>query len=527
VLQWSAEPLLARRSRRRAATDGGSSTIQSSFVAKPEEIVLSRRGAFEIGIAILLFVATACNGERSSPAVGPELNVPTSAGAKCPRRAVVVGSAESVQAAIDAHRPRTTFCIRRGERRLDRSIRPKSGNTLVFEEGSILNGSIPVTNWVREGGRWVATGMTHSFPSSDQVPCELNPAACEYEDLFMDDRPLVRVLNMAELEPGKFLFDEAADKIYIAEDPEGHKMEVPVIAHAIQAFNAEDVTVRGATIEKFGVHGIIGTEGWKVEGNEIRWVHSHGLRVFGRTLVQRNYIHHTGNMGIFGGGEGLVFEGNHLAYNNYLNFGREDGAWHAGAAKIVAGDSTIVRGNWSHDNIGDGWWFDSDNINTVVENNLFESNTRFGLFYEVSFRAVVRNNEFIDNGTNGRWGGAGVWISNSQDVRIHNNLFSDNAYSALSMSWVDRGSSPVYGPYEVANVFVHDNVIRMTEGFVGVAYGDEAIYSANNRFEGNRYVVTDPDGRWWRWQDEAKTWKQWQSLGFDTTGSVDTLPGSK
>jgi parallel beta-helix repeat protein len=485
---------------------------------------LSRRRTADICVALVLVVATACERDGRAPAGGPALDVPTSAGAKCPSDAVVVKHKESIQAAINARPPRTTFCIRSGERRLDRSIRPKPGDTLVFEEGSVLNGSIPVTNWVRQGRRWVATGMTHSFPSSDQVPCELNPAACEYEDLFMDDRPLVRVLNMADLQPGKFFFDEAADKIYIAEDPTGHKMEVPVTAHAIQAFNAEDVTVRGATIEKFGAHGIVGTDGWKVQGNEIRFVHSHGLRVFGRTLVESNYIHHTGNMGIFGAGAGLLFEGNHLAYNNYLNFGREDGAWHAGATKIIQGDGTIVRGNWSHDNIGDGWWFDSDNINTVVENNVFERNTRFGLFYETSFRAVVRNNEFTDNGTNGEWAGAGVWLSNSQDVRIHNNLFSNNAYSALSMSWADRGSSPVYGPYEVANVFVHDNVFRMKEGYVGVAYGDEAIYSANNRFEGNRYVVSDPDGRWWRWQDGAKTWRQWQSLGFDRTGSVDRLP---
>jgi Right handed beta helix region len=487
---------------------------------------LSRRGAFGIGIAILLVVATACNGERPSPAARPALNVPTSAGAKCPRRAVEVGRDESIQATIDAHRTRTTFCIRSGERRLDRPIRPKSGNTLIFEQGSILNGSIPVTNWAREGSRWVATGMTKSFPPQD-VPCAPNPAACEYEDLFMDDEPLTRVLNMRELEPGTFFFNEAADKIYIAEDPAGHKMEVPVTTHAIQALGAEDVTVRGATIEKFAYHGIIGADDWKIQRNEIRYVHSHGLRVVGTTLVKSNYIHHAGNMGIFGAGRGLVFEDNHLAYNNYLNFGREGGAWHAGATKIVQSDGTVVRGNWSHDNIGDGWWFDSDNINILVEGNVFERNTRFGLFYETSFRAIVRNNEFKDNGTDTKSSGAGLWISNSQNMRIHDNLFSGNEYSALSMSWVDRGTSPVYGPYEVADVFVHDNVIRMNDGFVGVAYAQPEIYSSNNRFEANRYVVSDPDDRWWHWDGGPKTWKEWQSLGFDTTGSVDTLPGRK
>jgi parallel beta-helix repeat protein len=482
-----------------------------------------RRRNLRAAIAILIVVAAGCKGGGSSPETGPAADAPTSASAKCPTGAIDVALEETIQAAINRNPPRTTFCIRSGERRLDRAIRPKSNNTLVFEEGSILNGSILVTNWAPEGSGWVATGMTQSFSPYD-VPCELNHAACEYEDLFMDDKPLVRVLNLSELAPGKFFFDEAADRIYVAEDPAGHKVEAPVAKQAIHSSEARNVTVRGATIEKFAVNGIAGSDGWKIQRNEIRYVHSHGLRVFGTTVVKGNYIHHTGNMGIFGSGTDMLFEGNHLAYNNYLNFGRKDGPWHAGATKIVKSDGTIVRENYSHDNIGDGWWFDTDNINTLVEGNVFENNTRYGLFYETSFRAVVRNNEFTNNGTPQKWAGAGLWISNSKDMRIHDNVLSNNKYSALAMSWVDRGSSPLYGPYEVANVFVHDNVIRMVDGFVGVPFAETEIYSSNNRFEANRYVVADPDGQWWRWQGEGKTWEQWQSLGFDTTGSVSPIP---
>jgi parallel beta-helix repeat protein len=484
---------------------------------------LVRRRNVGVVIAMLIVVAAGCKADGSFSAAGPPIDVPTSASAKCPPGAVDVGLEQSIQAAIDARPPGTTFCIRSGERRLAHSIRPKSNNTLVFEQGSILNGSVLVKNWAPEGARWVATGMTQSFSPYD-VPCELNRAACEYEDLFMDDKPLVRVLNLSELAPGKFFFDEGSDKMYVAEDPSGRKMEAPVTKEAIHGSDAEKVTVRGATIEKFAVNGIAASDGWTIQRNEIRYVHSHGLRVFGTTVVKRNYIHHTGNMGIFGSGTNMLFERNHLAYNNYLNFGRKDGPWHAGATKIVKSDGTIVRENYSHDNIGDGWWFDTDNINTLVEGNVFENNTRYGFFYETSFKAVVRNNEFTNNGTPEKWAGAGLWISNSKDMRIHDNVFSNNKYSALAMSWVDRGSSPLYGPYEVANVFVHDNVIRMADGFVGVPFAEPKIYSSNNRFEGNRYVVADPDGQWWDWQGGRRTWEEWRSLGFDTTGSVSPIP---
>jgi hypothetical protein len=356
------------------------------------------------------------------------------------------------------------------------------------------------------------------------VPCEPNPAACEYEDLFMDNVPLVRVLSQSRLGPGKFYFDEATDKMYIVDNPVGHKLEAPVTSTALEA-GGQNVTVRGATIEKFGVNGIVtsGGAGWLVERNEIRYVHSHGLRVFGASKVMNNYIHHSGNMGIFGSGANLVFDTNHLAYNNYLNFGKASGMWHAGATKIVRSDGTVVRNNWSHDNIGDGWWFDWDNINTVVEGNVFENNSRFGLFYEASFAAKIFGNKLIGNGESRKWSGAGLWINTSKNVEVYNNTFSGNRYSTLALVWSDRGTSSLYGARQLSNLYVHDNVFKMTEGFVGVPYGVPAIYSSNNRFANNTYIVPDPSAKWWWWEGSMKDFPAWKNYGHDATGTVKKM----
>jgi Right handed beta helix region len=443
----------------------------------------------------------------------------------CPPSATVVKAGDSIQAAIDQKPARTSFCIKPGEYRLARPIRPKAGVALNFESGAVLNGSQVVTDWMVDGQYWVASGQKQSF-DSHKVPCELNPAACEYEDLFMDDVPLVRVLTLSQVAPGTFYFDEAADKIYIGEDPAAHKLEAPVTSTAIEGPGIPNVTIRGATIEKFGVNGIVtgGGAGWLVERNEIRYVHSHGLRAFGESKVLHNYIHHAGNMGIFGSGTNLVFDTNHLAYNNYLNFGKASGGmWHAGATKIMQSKGTVVRNNWSHDNIGDGWWFDWDNIDTVVHENVFENNSRFGLFYEASHDARIFDNKFANNGRTGKWSGAGLWIETSRNVEVYNNTFSGNRYSALAFTWTDRGTSSAYGRRELSNLYVHDNLFKLTEGFIGVPYGVPSIYSSNNRFANNTYIVPDTSAKWWSWEKSMRDFTSWKKYGHDATGTVKKM----
>jgi parallel beta-helix repeat protein len=239
--------------------------------------------------------------------------------------------------------------------------------------------------------------------------------------------------------------------------------------------------------------------------------------------VRNNDVHHTGNMGIFGQGTGLVFDTNHLAYNNYLNFGKTSGMWHAGATKIIKSTNTVVRNNWSHDNTGDGWWLDWDNKDNLVENNVFENNSRWGFFYEASFDGVVRNNVFRNNGQSTKWGGAGLWINTSKNVEVYGNTFVGNKYSALVAVWTDRGTSSLYGERQLANLNVHDNVFRLNEGFVGVPYGTDRIYSANNRFQDNRWYVKDTSSQWWKWAGAMKDWKGWRSYGFDQSGTLGSM----
>lgn len=444
-------------------------------------------------------------------------------GAACPSGATRVSVGQSIQQTIDRVGRDGVICVTPGRYRLRAALRPKWGSTLHFQRGAVLDGSKRITNWSREGRYWVAGRQRQSFEHGN-VPCTERPVACEVEDLFRDGEPLRRVLRRDAVRSDQFFFDERADKMYVVDDPRGHRLEAPVTATAIEANGARDVTVRGATIEKFAKNGIEAAPGWVVANNEIRYVHSHGLRVTRSTRVEGNYIHHAGNMGIFGQGDRMTFIGNQLSHNNYLGLDY----WHAGATKIWGSAGVTVRGNWSHHNTGDGWWFDTDNVDVLVEENLFERNKRFGLFYETSFDARVRRNIFANNGTAATGDGAGMYINTAKNVKVKNNAFTRNANGLVFVS-MDRGSSS-RGRHETTGLLVDDNRFVLNSGYTGVAHGKRSIYQAraNNRFTGNRYVVSDRSGDWWRWSTVNAnrhflySWAQWQRAGQDRDGSLAT-----
>ena len=443
--------------------------------------------------------------------------------AQCPAGSVKVRHASNIQRRIDSKAAGTRFCFQAGMYRIRQPLRPRQGDELVFLRGAVLSGAKIVESWSRQGQYWVAAGQTQSFRPYD-APCEPNPPACEYEDLFRDGSPMRRVLSLAEVGSDSFFFDEAEDRMYVSEDPSGHLFEAPVAPVAIKSPGVSRASVIGATIQMFGLHGIEAVGRWTLKRNVIRYVHSHGLRVFGRVKVRRNVISHSGNMGIFGQGDGLVFVGNELFRNNYLRFGKSaTDMWHAGAVKITHSTNTIVRNNHSHDNIGDGWWFDTDNSDVVVSDNVFEDNTRYGILYETSFKALISRNVFRRNGTTVKWGGAGLWLSASQDVTIIDSVFDRNVEWALALTWMDRGESTKYGERRLANVLVRNNRFKIATGRIGVPYGIDRIYSSNNRFERNQYKLANVKGNYWRWQSTDHDWNSWQSLGQDGGSSVSKL----
>ncbi len=86
--------------------------------------------------------------------------------------------------------------------------------------------------------------------------CPEDRTACIREDVFLDGRPLQHVQTLSGLdEQDEVFLDKAAGTIYLVTDPTDRLVEATVAGFAIYS-SADDVTIRGATIEQFAHVGI-------------------------------------------------------------------------------------------------------------------------------------------------------------------------------------------------------------------------------------------------------------------------------
>jgi parallel beta-helix repeat protein len=266
---------------------------------------------------------------------------------------------------------------------------------------------------------------------------------------------------------------------------------------------------------KAGDHSDDGTHGWVVADCEIRYNATAGIRLGHEMQVLRNKVHHNGQEGIVGVGDNILVEGNEIAFNNYKD--EFNPGWEAGGTKFVKTNGLVVRNNYVHDNHGPGLWTDIDNINTLYEGNRVENNTQMGIFHEISYKAVIRNNTVRGNGskmTSWLWG-AGILVAASRDVEVYGNTVSGNA-NGITAVQQNRGSG-AYGEHLVQNVYVHDNTVTMQSGRSGMAQdvGDNAIFnSRNNRFSHNTYFL-GTNSRPFEWMNQQLTESQWKAYGQD------------
>ena len=53
------------------------------------------------------------------------------------------------------------------------------------------------------------------------------------DDVYFDNRPLRRVMSLADLGPGEFYFDYPNDTVFIADNPSGHTVEAAITRKAL------------------------------------------------------------------------------------------------------------------------------------------------------------------------------------------------------------------------------------------------------------------------------------------------------
>jgi hypothetical protein len=472
--------------------------------------------------APLVFVlAWACGGDATSPPA-PD----------CQGTATIICPGDSIAARVAAAPEGTAFYLRPGIHRLQQ-FSPKAGQSFSGDPGAVLSGARVLTEWRQEGPYWVHGGQTQEGEVRLASSCEAAHPGCALpEQLFIDDSVREHVTSLGAVAPGTWYLDYATDTVYIAESPAGKRVEISVLPWAVFSA-APNVTIEHLVIEKYaspaqlGAIGYTGPgPGWVVRNNEVRWNHGAGIRLASGMQVLGNFIHHQGQLGLGGPGRDVLVEGNEISYNNTAGFGPGEQA-EAGAAKFVATEGLVVRGNHSHHNHGPGFWTDIDNVGTTYEDNVVEDNDWRGIFHEISYAAVIRYNTVRRNGFHFPgvlfpFDGAGILVSNSSGVEIYGNTVEDNLNAIMGRE-EERGSGS-HGPYHTTNMYVHDNIVRQADSgrAAGVTNSDPSAHpysaAAQNRWVRNAYTIGSATR--WRWAPNRDVpLSAWQAAGQDS-GSV-------
>jgi len=471
-------------------------------------------------VGLVPALALAC-GEPLDPergATSPGLASATTTG-------IAIYPGQSIQAAVNAHPNGTTFTLKSGTHRLQ-SVAPKAGDIFLGESGAIMSGARLLTSFSRSGGYWVATGQTQQNTRSGTC---LTGTACQYpEDLFLDNRLLTHVTALSQVGSGKWYFDYGADKIYMGDDPSGHRVETSVSPYAF-AGGASGVTIRNLTIEKYAntasMGALIGSgsSGWTVEANEVRWNHGPGVGAGANWRILRNKIHHNGLSGISSGGpSSLVVDGNEIYNNNTAGFSP---FWGAGGLKFTKATNLVVRNNYIHHNNGMGLWTDTAYPTTIYEYNRVTDNGYGGIYHEVSYAAIIRYNTCERNGLAkvGALRYGGISIDNSPNIEVYGNTLSGNRDGIGARQVPHAVTTGPYGPLQLKNLYVHDNKVTMNQsgGYNGVIQyvGDNSYYtSRNNRFVKNSYTLSGT-AYYFHWWGSPRSDAQWRSYGEDVNGT--------
>jgi parallel beta-helix repeat protein len=462
--------------------------------------------------------------QGSVPATAPASPIVKSAVA-VPSNAVRIAPGTNIQGVVNQHGGGATFLLETGVHR-EQQVKPKSGQTFIGESGAVMSGARLLSGWQQDGGRWFVSGQTQA--GRQQGTCVSGSPRCAYpEELFINDARLKHVTSKDQVGPGKWFFDYGADRIYIGQDPAGKRIETSVTEKAFYG-QVSNVTITGLVIEKYASPAQVGavdtrenpsgsTNGsnWFIANNEVRYNHGVGVKSTNGSRVVGNYVHHNGQLGLGGDGPGMLIENNEIAYNNASGY---EYGWEGGGTKWSQSTNLVVRNNYSHHNKGPGLWTDIDNIHTLYEGNRVTNNVGIGIFHEISYDAIIRNNYIEANGFgHPAWlWGAGIVVAASPNVEVYGNEVINNADGIAGIQQNRSDAPAVHGPMLIQNLYVHDNQVTMSEGNTGLVQdtGDNAVFtSRNNRFVNNQYTLNG-GGRFFEWNNGSRTLEEWTSFGL-------------
>ncbi|HEY3722978.1 MAG TPA: right-handed parallel beta-helix repeat-containing protein [Acidimicrobiia bacterium] len=312
-------------------------------------------------------------------------------------------------------------------------------------EAAWLDGSSAVTGWAASGGRWHDDGWTTRFDASptytrgaaDNTAANwgfVNPSyplASHPDQIWIDGVAQRQVGSLAEVGPGAFFHDEAANQLWLGSDPTGHDVRASDLVRALM-IRSDASVVRGLGIRRYAPSvpdmGAVTVErpGVLVENVAVTDTATTGLYTSAANVTLRNlYFARNGMLG-FGGtaSDNLIIERVVSENNNTEQFNQSPVS---GGLKVTRSRGVVVRDSIFRANNGPGLWMDESVYNMTITGNEMRDNAGHGASLEISAKAVFANNIVTNNGR------FGVKINNTSDVSVWNNTFAGNRDRSINI----------------------------------------------------------------------------------------------
>jgi hypothetical protein len=228
----------------------------------------------------------------------------------------------------------------------------------------------------------------------------------------------------------------------------------------------ENVTIKYLTIQNFDTpqnEGAVNHDsgvGWTIQYNTIQ--NNGGGGVFAGTdnTISYNCLKDNGQYGFqvysddVGGPQNVILDHNEIVGNNQDDWETQvPGCGCTGAGKFWEANHVDVTNNYIHDNLSVGLWADTNDNDFLIEGNYIEGNHGQGIFYEIAYNMIVRNNNFIGNAVvdgpgNPSFPTGAIYLSEAggdsrvpartDKIDIYDNQFLDNWSGVILWENADR-----------------------------------------------------------------------------------------
>ena len=263
--------------------------------------------------------------------------------------------------------------------------------------------------------------------------------------------------DLSDIIDDSFYFDATNQTLYmkIGGEPSWYCIEVGVRGFALTAEKVHDVVIRGLEMRQNRQPGgqwpmvAVGEcERVIVDGCKVYQADFCGLGL-GRSkkcIIRNCDLSYNGDTGLgMGQCEDCIIEDCALLFNNYRRF---YSGWHAGGMKCIPSNRrcTIQRCEAAYNVASEGIWFDSDNSDIRILDNVSHHNGGCGIFFEINKGGgLIGNNLVYANH------GRGIYISGSQKTWIVHNTVACNDGGIVCM--------PREDPYTLEDVHVLNNLL--------------------------------------------------------------------